>query len=440
MSVATCPPISRSVFAGDFASQPLAFAHLLDAAPLLDLTHVEVIRDPRPRPASALFRAATVAAIRHRRGERDTLILILPAAHDSAACPLGLTGMLTAAWHLSRHRPAHGCVMIEPGPRTSSPMSRAFASAMPRTRIKTGVTVLTADAPFTASVNVMGGAPGTRETDLLAPDRTVQGRRHLPVRGSAFGLDAAQGCPEGLRAGAGASPSTAPPCPSCPPRSSSTSPMAGTRTGSRRPTRARRARRSQAASEGFDLGTRARGPARCSPISRAVSARLRHVWRLHGRRARRRQPGGAGHGGRWPAFPRRTVRVRRRVRRPWPRARLRSHDNAPDQGHAVRAGGDRHRHRRHRCRAEQGARPRGSPPWRRTASRARSAQPRTHGWRRGLRRRDRGAPCATAMGAIDLMHLGHLAAICLSRAIARGVYHATPAPGDPKPTYRDRFG
>jgi L-aminopeptidase/D-esterase-like protein len=42
--------------------------------------------------------------------------------------------------------------------------------------------------------------------------------------------------------------------------------------------------------------------------------------------------------------------------------------------------------------------------------------------------------------SIDLMHLGHLAALCLSRAIARGVYHATPAPGDPKPTYRDRFG
>jgi L-aminopeptidase/D-esterase-like protein len=42
--------------------------------------------------------------------------------------------------------------------------------------------------------------------------------------------------------------------------------------------------------------------------------------------------------------------------------------------------------------------------------------------------------------SIDLMWLGHLAAICLSRAIARGVYHATPAPDDPRPTYRDRFG
>ena len=27
--------------------------------------------------------------------------------------------------------------------------------------------------PFIAAVHVMGGAPGTRETDLLAPDRLV---------------------------------------------------------------------------------------------------------------------------------------------------------------------------------------------------------------------------------------------------------------------------
>ena len=40
--------------------------------------------------------------------------------------------------------------------------------------IKTGTTVVIADAPFTASVHVMGGAPGTKETDLLAPDKTVQ--------------------------------------------------------------------------------------------------------------------------------------------------------------------------------------------------------------------------------------------------------------------------
>ncbi|MBS0564592.1 MAG: P1 family peptidase, partial [Proteobacteria bacterium] len=39
--------------------------------------------------------------------------------------------------------------------------------------LRSGVTVLTAAKPFVAAVQVMGGAPGTRETDLLAPDRLV---------------------------------------------------------------------------------------------------------------------------------------------------------------------------------------------------------------------------------------------------------------------------
>jgi L-aminopeptidase/D-esterase-like protein len=68
-------------------------------------------------------------------------------------------------------------------------------------RIKTGTTVLTADAPFTASVHVMGGAPGTKETDLLAPDKTVQQVDALVLSGgSAFGLDACSGVMDGLRA------------------------------------------------------------------------------------------------------------------------------------------------------------------------------------------------------------------------------------------------
>lgn len=66
--------------------------------------------------------------------------------------------------------------------------------------IKTGVTVLVADAPFTAGVHVMGGAPGTRETDLLAPDKTVQQVDALVLSGgSAFGLDAASGVADALR-------------------------------------------------------------------------------------------------------------------------------------------------------------------------------------------------------------------------------------------------
>lgn len=68
-------------------------------------------------------------------------------------------------------------------------------------RLKSGVTVLTADAPFTASVHVMGGAPGSRETDLLDPDKSVALVDALVLSGgSAFGLDACSGVVEGLRA------------------------------------------------------------------------------------------------------------------------------------------------------------------------------------------------------------------------------------------------
>ena len=65
----------------------------------------------------------------------------------------------------------------------------------------TGVTVLTAADPFAAAVSVTGGAPGTRETDLLAPGRLV-GRADALVLsgGSAFGLAAADGVMAALAA------------------------------------------------------------------------------------------------------------------------------------------------------------------------------------------------------------------------------------------------
>lgn len=67
-------------------------------------------------------------------------------------------------------------------------------------QVRTGVSVLVGDAPFTAGVHVMGGAPGTRETDLLAPDKTVEQVDALVLSGgSAFGLDAASGVADGLR-------------------------------------------------------------------------------------------------------------------------------------------------------------------------------------------------------------------------------------------------
>ncbi|MFU8897728.1 MAG: P1 family peptidase [Roseinatronobacter sp.] len=67
--------------------------------------------------------------------------------------------------------------------------------------LRSGVSVLCADMPLRAGLHVMGGAPGTRETELLAPDRLVQEVDALVLSGgSAYGLDAASGVMDGLRA------------------------------------------------------------------------------------------------------------------------------------------------------------------------------------------------------------------------------------------------
>lgn len=66
--------------------------------------------------------------------------------------------------------------------------------------LRSGVTVVLCDAPAVAAVQVLGGAPGTRETDLLEPHNTVQTVDALVLSGgSAFGLDAASGVQAGLR-------------------------------------------------------------------------------------------------------------------------------------------------------------------------------------------------------------------------------------------------
>lgn len=58
----------------------------------------------------------------------------------------------------------------------------------------TGVTVLLTECGATAAVDVRGSAPGTRETDLLAPTRLIQQVHGLVLAGgSAYGLAAADG-------------------------------------------------------------------------------------------------------------------------------------------------------------------------------------------------------------------------------------------------------
>ncbi len=67
-------------------------------------------------------------------------------------------------------------------------------------KLKSGVTVIVCEQPSVAAVQVLGGAPGTRETDLLDVHNTVQTIDAICLSGgSAFGLDAASGVQAALR-------------------------------------------------------------------------------------------------------------------------------------------------------------------------------------------------------------------------------------------------
>ncbi len=67
-------------------------------------------------------------------------------------------------------------------------------------KLKSGVSVVIADKPAIAAVSILGGAPGTRETDLLEPHNLVEAVDAIVLSGgSAFGLDAASGVQAWLR-------------------------------------------------------------------------------------------------------------------------------------------------------------------------------------------------------------------------------------------------
>ena len=67
-------------------------------------------------------------------------------------------------------------------------------------RLASGVTAIVFEEPAIAGVDVRGGAPGTRETDLLEPHRTVERIDAVVLSGgSAFGLDAGAGVQAFLR-------------------------------------------------------------------------------------------------------------------------------------------------------------------------------------------------------------------------------------------------
>jgi L-aminopeptidase/D-esterase-like protein len=92
--------------------------------------------------------------------------------------------------------------MAEPGPRnliTDVP-GLLVGQAEDAAGI-TGTTVILAETPAVAAVDVRGGAPGSRETELLDPAALVTLVDAIVLSGgSAFGLDSAGGVMEGLAA------------------------------------------------------------------------------------------------------------------------------------------------------------------------------------------------------------------------------------------------
>lgn len=93
-------------------------------------------------------------------------------------------------------------IKMEPGPKNLiTDVEGLLVGSAKDDALKSGATVVLMNRPFVASVHVMGGAPGTRETDLLAPDKSVAGVDALVLSGgSAYGLDACSGVVDGLRA------------------------------------------------------------------------------------------------------------------------------------------------------------------------------------------------------------------------------------------------
>jgi D-aminopeptidase len=86
---------------------------------------------------------------------------------------------------------ARNLITDVPGVRVGNAQSAQLAS---------GVTVVLFDEPAIASIDVRGGGPGTRETDLLDPQMAVQRIDAITLSGgSAYGLDAASGAQAFLR-------------------------------------------------------------------------------------------------------------------------------------------------------------------------------------------------------------------------------------------------
>jgi L-aminopeptidase/D-esterase-like protein len=90
--------------------------------------------------------------------------------------------------------------MLKPGPKNSICDVAGITVGNARDDVAvTGVTVLLAEAGMTGSIDVRGGGPAGRETDLLSPENMVPGPDAICLSGgSAFGLGAGDAVVEAL--------------------------------------------------------------------------------------------------------------------------------------------------------------------------------------------------------------------------------------------------
>lgn len=338
---------------------------------------------------------------------------------------------------------------MKPGPRnliTDVAGLRVGNSA--NHRIKTGTTVLVGDKPFVASVDVMGGAPGTRETDLLSPDKSVEAIDALVLSGgSAFGLDAASGVADALaKSGRGfeVGPVRVPIVPAA---IIFDLVNGGDKDWGENPYRDLGKAAFDALSEDFELGTVGAGVGgttaglkgglgsaslvldngvtvaalvAANPTGQVVASEDGHFWA--GAFEIDREFGGLGASA--SPFP---LEMIARTKADFARDLFTNERaNTTIAIVATDAALTKSQARRMAVAAQDGM--------------ARAIAP-AHTLVDG----DLIFGVATGAKALsdqmeDMIALGHAASVCLSRAIARGVYHATPSEGDLFPTWRERFG
>ncbi len=109
-------------------------------------------------------------------------------------------------WHDEDHLIARSCCVILAPVNTTTlrnlltDVAGIAVGNVEDLELGSGVTAIVFDRPAIASVSVLGGAPGGRDTDMLAPHNTVEAVDAIVLSGgSAFGLDAAGGVQAALR-------------------------------------------------------------------------------------------------------------------------------------------------------------------------------------------------------------------------------------------------